>query len=383
MAAPVFVLIAGGGTGGHVYPAISLAEALVARGHDPATIRFVGGSRGLEGRAVPDAGFSIDLLPGRGLQRRLAFTNVVTILQTLVALGRALLLVGRYRPRIVVGVGGYASLPCVVAARLWGVPVVVHEQNRAPGLANRLAVRFGGRPATSLPGTPLAGAVVTGNPVRSVFVGVQSAAARAGTHSDAGVLPDKGGTSRRNDGRRLLVVFGGSLGARRLNNAALGLYERWRDRDDVAVYHVCGAREHEACIGQLAVIRRDSDALIYDLVGYEDRMELLYRRASLVACRAGAVTVAELAMTSMPAILVPLPGAPGDHQTQNARALVESGGAVLVPDAELDSQRLDDEATTLLSDPDRLARMAQAAHGLALPQAADHLADLVEGSARA
>lgn len=371
MSSPVFALIAGGGTGGHVYPAVALAETLVTRGHDPSTIRFVGGSRGLEGRAVPAAGFSIDLLPGRGLQRRVTLINVATLMQTMVALVRALLIVRKYRPRVVVGVGGYASLPCVAAARLWRVPVVIHEQNRAPGLANRLAVRLGGQPAVSLPGTPLAGAVMTGNPVRSALVGVQSAAARAAISSP-----------QRADGRQILAVFGGSLGARRLNNAALGLYELWRDREDVAVYHVCGVREQEACAEQLATLRGEDDALVYELVGYEDRMDLFYQQASLVVCRAGAVTVAELAMTAMPAILVPLPGAPGDHQTHNARALVEADGAVLVPDEELDAQRLDAEATSLLSDPARLASMSQAAHRLALPDAANRLADLVEGAAR-
>src|SRR5205814_2278431 len=184
-------------------PALALADALVARGHPRDTGRCVGARRGLEARVVREAGDAIDLLPGRGLQRRLTTANLRAGWDTLTALARARRIVRRSRPAVVVGVGGYASLPCLVAARLQRIPTVVHEQNAAPGLANRIAVRLGARAAVSLPGTPLPGAVLTGNPVRAAVVALQR-------HPS----PD----------RPLVAVFGGSLGARRINQAAAQLY---------------------------------------------------------------------------------------------------------------------------------------------------------------
>ena len=372
MGAQVFALITGGGTGGHVYPALALAEALVARGHPRDSIRFVGARRGLEADAVPSAGFAIDLLPGRGLQRRLTLVNVATAYETLSAFVQAWRLVRRFRPRVVVGVGGYASLPCVIAARLRRVPVVIHEQNAAPGLSNRIAVRFGARAAVSLPGTPLAGAVVTGNPVRASMI----AAATAG--------PKITDATAERDSRtpRALLIFGGSLGARRINDSAIELYDLWRNRKDVSVHHVCGRRDYQSCKERLGNLRRPEDSLDYKLVEYEDHMDERYQEASLAVCRAGAVTIAELAATGTPAILVPLPGAPDDHQTCNARALADIGAAAIVPDAELTGRRLAADAEVLLVDGPRRLAMSRAAAEIARPDAADRLADVVEGAAR-
>src|SRR5205823_1450923 len=252
------------GTGGHVYPGLALAEALVARGHPRESVHWVGSAGKLEETAVPAAGFTIDVLPGRGLQRRLTVENIPVLFKSARAFGQAVRIVGRTKPAVVVGVGGYASLPCLVAARLHHIPVVVHEQNAAPGLANRIAVRLGARAAVSLPGTPLAGAVVTGNPVRSSVVAVER---------------------RPSPERPLVAVFGGS------------------------------------------------------------------------------------------------PGAPGDHQTRNAEALVAAGAALLVPDAECTGARLAAELEPLLADPGRLEAMSAAARTLARPNAADALADLVEETA--
>jgi UDP-N-acetylglucosamine--N-acetylmuramyl-(pentapeptide) pyrophosphoryl-undecaprenol N-acetylglucosamine transferase len=261
------------------------------------------------------------------------------------------------RPTVVVGVGGYASAPCVLAARAVGVPVVVHEQNAGPGLVNRVAVRLGARAAISLPGTPLRRAVLTGNPVRDRVAAVV----------------------RQPDERRpLLGVVGGSLGAGRVNEATLGLAARWRDRTDVRIRHVAGARFVDACRTELAARRGPDDALDYELVGYEERMDRLYADVSLAVCRAGAVTVAELAAAGVPAVLVPWSGAAGDHQTRNAEALVDAGGAVLLADRDCRTDALDALVTPLLADPVRLARMGEAARTLARPDAADRLADLVE-----
>jgi UDP-N-acetylglucosamine--N-acetylmuramyl-(pentapeptide) pyrophosphoryl-undecaprenol N-acetylglucosamine transferase len=213
----------------------------------------------------------------------------------------------------------------------------------------------------SLPGTPLAGAVVTGNPVRASVVALER-------HPS----PE----------RPLVAVFGGSLGARRINEAAVGLYDLWRGRSGVAVRHVSGPAGHEATAAALAGLRHDDDTLAWTLLPYDDRMPDLYAAASIAVCRAGATTVAELAAAGVPSILVPLPGAPGDHQTRNAEALVAAGAAVLVPDAECTAARLAAELEPLLADPTRLDAMGAAARTLARPHAADDLADLVESTAR-
>lgn len=358
------ILITGGGTGGHVYPALAVADELVRRGYSPARVRFVGARRGLEATAVPAAGYGIDLLPGRGISRSLSpralLANVGAIVGLASAFLRAIRLVGRRRPHVVLGVGGYASAPCVVAARLRRVPAVVHEQNAAPGIVNRLAVRLGARAASSLPDTALRGAVLTGNPVRAEIASVirQPVTAPA-----------------------LIVVLGGSLGARTLNDATLDLYDRWRDRSDVSVRHISGARDLDRCSARLGSLRSPADALRYTLIGYEDDMPSAYARASVFVCRAGAVTCAELTVTGTPAILVPLPGAPADHQTENANALAAGGAGVVIADAELAADRLAEELAALLDEPGRLHAMSSAARALGRPDAAARVADLVESSA--
>jgi undecaprenyldiphospho-muramoylpentapeptide beta-N-acetylglucosaminyltransferase len=359
---PVFALFAGGGTGGHTYPAVAVAQELVGRGHDRASLRFVGGKRGIEGQVVPDAGFAIDLLPGRGLQRRLTLANVEAIAGAIAAFVRALVLVRRYRPRVVVGFGGYASLPCVAAARILRVPTLVHEQDAAPGLANRIGVRMGARAAVSLPDTPLPGATLTGNPVRSAILAVARDPARD---------------------PMLLAVFGGAQGARTINRATVGCYDGWRDRRDLAVHHVCGPRNVDECRASLDAQRRTGDALVYDLVPYEPHMEELLARATLAVCRSGAGTVAELTVVGVPAVLVPLPGSPSDHQARNAQTLERAGSAVVVRDEECDAARLDRVVSDLLREPEHLEQMGKHARALGRPDAAARVADLVEEHARA
>ena len=361
MSGRLFAIVAGGGTGGHVYPALALADALRERGHPRESIRFVGAARGLEARAVPAAGYAIDLLPARGLQRgatwRAIADNLRMIGSLAVSVARALRIVARARPRVLVSVGGYASVPGILAAWLRRVPIVVHEQNATPGLANRLAVRLGARAAVSLPGTDLAGAVLTGNPVRRTVVAVRRA-------------PDPE--------RPLVAVFGGSLGSARLNEATLDLCERWRHRTDRAVLLVTGARYYDECRQRRQRAARSDDVLAVELVPYEDRMEDLYARAAVVVSRSGAITIAELAAAGVPSVLVPWPGAAGDHQTANARAMVAAGAAVLLPDEDCTGARLAQVIDDMLADPERLETMGEAARAVSRPDASGALAALVE-----
>lgn len=365
---PAFVVITGGGTGGHVYPAIAVADELVRRGRNREEVRFLGSSRGLEATAVPAAGYPIDLLPGRGFRRSLhpaaIAQNLRTTWDTAVAIGRAIAILRERRPRVVFGVGGYAAAPGVLAARLLHIPVVVHEQNAAPGVVNRVAVALGARAAVSLPGTPLRRATLTGNPVR------------------AEIAACGGSTAHQGRPAAWVGVFGGSLGARRVNDATLGLARRWRDRPGVTIRHVTGRRDYQRCVDEWARRPAGDDALTYELIEYEDDMTGLYARADVVVTRAGAVTVAELCVAGVPAVMVPLPGAPSDHQTANARAMADAGAAVVIPDAACDGARLALELEALLGAPDRLVAMRSAAADLARPDAAARVADLIMAAAR-
>ena len=369
-----FAVIAGGGTGGHVVPALAIGRALVSRGHAPASVHFVGSSRGIEARLVPAAGFPLTLLPGRGIVRRLSVDNVGAAWGLARAVNRALALLARRRPRVVVSVGGYASVPCAVAAAALRIPIVVHEQNAVPGAANRLAARFAKASAVSYPGTPLPRASVTGNPVRPEILTVQrTPEAREAARTALGLDVD----------RFVLGVFGGSLGALRINTAVLAAIPAWAGRSDLAVRHVVGERDWQLVNDELAGLAAPPpDGLQYQPVRYEDRMDLLLGAADLCVCRAGGNTVAELAVVGMPSVLAPLPNAPGDHQTANARVFERAGAAVLVADGELDGDRLAGEVARLMGDRAALAAMGEAAAALARPQAADAVAALAEEHAR-
>jgi len=238
--------------------------------------------------------------------------------------------------------------------------------------------RFAAASAVGWEDTPLPRAVVTGTPVRPQIAAVdRSAAARSTARAELGLAPD----------RAVVVVFGGSLGARQINRAVDGMAARWVGRPDVSLYHIVGRRDWEAYadgpdVERVEVAREGSDGPELVRVPYEERMPTVYAAADLVVCRAGAMTVAELASAGVPAVLVPLPGAPGDHQTANARVLERVGAAVLVPDAECTPAGLATVVEGLLADPGLLAAMGRAAHDLARPDAAAAGAAVVDANAR-
>lgn len=349
------ILVTGGGTAGHVLPALAIATALRDRGHD---LHLVGSARGVEARLVPDAGFESTLLPGRGIARRPTLDNIGAVLGLLRAVVQAVGLVRRQRPDVVIAVGGYASVACGLGAILWRVPLVVHEQNAVPGAANRLLARFARTAAVSFPDTPLPRATVVGNPVRGELFDVEHCS--------------------RPDGRAQVLVFGGSLGALSINRATLEAVGRWRDRDDLAVHHVIGRRDWPALSRP-----EDTGALVYEAVEYEDDMPTQLGRADLVVCRGGSGTCFELAATARPAIIVPSVVTTGGQQVANAERVADTGGAVVVGDDELDGDRLVREVDALLADPERLRAMSDAMASLAAPDAADRVADLAERHARA
>ncbi|MGI8752609.1 MAG: UDP-N-acetylglucosamine--N-acetylmuramyl-(pentapeptide) pyrophosphoryl-undecaprenol N-acetylglucosamine transferase [Acidimicrobiales bacterium] len=362
-----FAVIAGGGTGGHVLPAVAIGQALVAAGHPSETVRFVGAKRGMEARLVPAAGFEVTLLPGRGVVRRLSPQNLGAVAGLIAAAAAAVRLVGRLRPAVVISVGGYASVACSLAAIVWRIPILVAEQNAVPGLANRLAGRFAAASAVSFPETPLPRAVVTGNPVRDEMRSIDRSPAGRRAAREALGLPLGGA---------VVAVSGGSLGARRINQATLSMARDWVDRPGIAIRHVVGERDAQAMAA--AAPAPTPGGLVYQQVVFEEHMDLLYGAADLAVQRSGAGTCFELAAAGLASVLVPLPGAPGDHQGFNARRLEAEGAATVIADADLDGTRLAAVVGPLLADPDRLAAMGQAAHRLARPDAAARVAALAE-----
>ena len=355
------IVIAGGATGGHVMPGLAIARALVRRGHDASEIHFIGSERGIEVEAVPAAGFGLTALPGRGLERRLTLRNVRNAWGIVRGAARGVLLVRRLRPRVVVVLGGFASVPGLVGALVWRVPIITSEQNAVPSLATRWAARFAAANAVPVP-QGVSREVVTGNPVRD------EVAALAG--ADPSVWKPRQGFP---PDRVLIVAFGGSLGSLRINRAVIGLAEQWADRADLTIHHVIGRRDWQD-------LQRPEPAphgLDYRPVEFDHDLPANLAAADLVVCRAGASTVAELTVIGRPAVLVPGPFAPNDAQSANAAIMASAGAAVVVPDDALDTDRLCREVEALLAD-GRLQARAEAARRLGRPDAADAVARLID-----
>lgn len=372
--APGSIIIAGGGTAGHVLPGLAVAEELVSRGHPRDGIHFVGASRGPEAEIVGAAGFGVTSLPGRGIQRRISRQNLRSVWDLARGIASAVVLLRRTRPSVVLVLGGYASLGCAVAAILWRTPMVVGDQNARAGAVNRLAAPFARACAVPFRSTDLPRKVVSGNPVRPEIRRRASERDPSAAREALG-LPSQG---------TLVAVFAGSLGARRINSAVWeALQGEWSTNSDLVVHHVIGSRDWD----ERPEMDRHGGSVhrkgpLYSPVRYEDRMALLLDAADVVVCRAGGTTVAELTVMGTPSILVPLPIATRDHQSANAAELTAAGAAVAVPDEEFDARRLVLEVSHLLDDRSRLESMAAAGRAMGRPDAAARMADLLEQHAR-
>jgi UDP-N-acetylglucosamine--N-acetylmuramyl-(pentapeptide) pyrophosphoryl-undecaprenol N-acetylglucosamine transferase len=364
------VLVAAGGTAGHVYPGLALARTL--KELEPgASVRFAGTSRGIENQAVPAAGFPLDLLPILPLSRRLSLETVLSPLAAVAGTLAALRLLRRHRIEAVAGMGGYVTLPVAVAAWLARVPVVLHEQNAIPGVANRLAARFARKIAVGVQAAatafPSGRTITVGNPVRPELARLDRNRLRELGRKELGLDPD----------RPTLLVFGGSQGARRINQALVAATPHWPHPERIQILHACGRRDEDDIREAWRAAAPESRGLQVRVEPFIDRMDLAYAACDLALTRAGALTVAELTAAGVPAIMVPLPHATADHQAGNARAVAASGGAVVVRDEDLTGERLAAVAAPLLDDPERLARMSVAMASLAFPAAAQELAALV------
>ena len=324
------ILIAGGGTAGHLVPGLAVAAALTERGWPATDIYFVGSARGMDSDMVPSAGYRLTTLGGRGLNaRRLNGSNAIAAVTLAWATLRGVALVGRRRPAAVLSLGGYAALPAAVGAVLWRVPLIIAEQNAVTSGTNRLLRRFAKAAAVPVEGTGLRREVVTGNPVRPEVVSAARNAADA--RAQLGWPP----------AATIIVAFGGSLGSGRINAAVWGALDELLRRDGVLMYHVVGKRDWEQRPSAPPV--RDTDAAVrdwYHAVPFDEHLPLALAAADLVICRAGASTIAELSVLGTRAVLVPLPAATKNHQHHNASSLVDAGLAQIVPDVEFDASRL-------------------------------------------
>jgi undecaprenyldiphospho-muramoylpentapeptide beta-N-acetylglucosaminyltransferase len=362
-----FAVVTGGGTSGHVLPALAIAEALVGRGHDRDDIHYVGTSRGVEVRLLPPTGFPHTFLDVVGLQRRVTLANLWVVPKLLRSTWRAVRLLKSLRPKVVVNVGGYASFPATFAARLRRVPVVVVSYDRRPGLVSKLMARGAAACAVAFPDSVLPHAVHTGAPVRREIVEVDRVAGRDAARAALGLPAD----------RFVLAVCCGSLGAQAVNEVVAQAVQRWYDRRDLAVHHVVGERY----VASAAADRDGHDGILYHVIGYEERMADVYAAADLLVTRAGAGTIAELATTGAPAIVVPWPGAAENHQVDNARVLSEVGAALLVEQHDLTADRLIDEVERLRTHPVELAALAERARAAGTVHRSGALVDLVEAVA--
>jgi UDP-N-acetylglucosamine--N-acetylmuramyl-(pentapeptide) pyrophosphoryl-undecaprenol N-acetylglucosamine transferase len=357
---PATVLIAAGGTAGHVVPALAIADALRARG---AHVEFAGGERA-EAELVPAAGYPFHPLAVAGLDRRNPLKAARAAALAAVAVARARKLVSDVGADVVLGGGGYVAGPVGLAAVTRKVPLVLTEADSHLGIANRLLARFARHVFLAFPldgrsGDPYE---VVGRPIPAGTVGADRAAARA----RFGIAADE----------RCLLVFGGSLGARTLNEAALEAFGR---EAPCAVLHACGRRDFDDLRSRLDALGAPPH---YHLHPYITPFADAYAAADLAAARSGG-SVFELAAAGLPSILVPYPHATADHQTGNARWLEQGGAAIVVPDSELDGARLRSEVEALLGGGERLRRMAGAARSLARPDAAERVADAILALARA
>ncbi|WP_193614875.1 undecaprenyldiphospho-muramoylpentapeptide beta-N-acetylglucosaminyltransferase [Nocardioides lijunqiniae] len=358
------VLLAGGGTAGHTSPLLATADAL--RRLDPdVEITCLGTPRGLENTVVPAAGYPLELIPPVPMPRRPNADLLRVPGRLRGAVKETLAILDRVRPDVVVGYGGYVSMPAYLAARRRRLPLVVHEQNTVPGLANKAGARVATRVAVSFPDTPLPRAEYVGLPIRRMISQLDRAALRAEARAFFGLDPD----------RPTLVVTGGSQGARRLNQAVSGASTALGEAG-VQVLHVVGPK------GEAAPGPATATGAPYVVVSFVDRMDLALAAADLMVCRAGASSVVEAAASGVPAIFVPLPIGNGE-QARNARPVVDAGGALLVDDADLTADWVAATVPALATDPARLAAMSLAATALVPRDADDRLAAIVREAAGA
>lgn len=355
------VIISGGGTGGHIYPALTIAEEMARL--QPTEFLFVGSEDGLESELVPKAGYPFTTLRVHGLQRRLTLKNFKSAGEALSSMAKARTLLREFRPEVVIGTGGYVCGPIVLAAALQRIPTLIQEQNVVPGMTNSILSRFVRRVALGYADAASAfhGAkcVYTGNPIRrSVLL-----AEREESRAKLGIPAEQ----------FTVLVAGGSRGAQSINNAMSDVLAYYTSRPEVTVMHVTGEAEYER---MRTVLPDDLPQERLRVYAYLHDMPAALAAADLVVYRAGAVGLAELTARGLPAILVPYPYATADHQRRNAAVLERAGAATVIENSALTGAGLTAAIEELRHEPKRLASMAEASRRLGKPEAATEIAKL-------
>jgi UDP-N-acetylglucosamine--N-acetylmuramyl-(pentapeptide) pyrophosphoryl-undecaprenol N-acetylglucosamine transferase len=340
-----------GGTGGHIFPALAVAEILRA---EACELLWLGTRAGMESRIIPEAGIAIEWLSVAGFRGKGWAGKLTAPFKLLLACWQAVVILRRFKPDVVLGMGGFVAGPGGLMARLLGIPLVIHEQNRIPGTTNRLLVNYADKILEAFPGSfaPKVGAVCVGNPLRKSIMATMASQMQRQANDKIHVL-----------------VFGGSLGAAALNDnvpEAIALTGA-----NFSIRHQTGEAQ---CAQTQAHYQRLG--LQADVTPFIQNMAAAYQWADVAICRAGAMTLSELSAAGLPAILVPYPFAIDDHQTANARYLSEAGAALLLPQNELTPQRLAEHLHALIQSPSRLQTMSAQAKSLAKPEAAKQVADI-------
>jgi len=337
-------ILAGGGTGGHVIPAIAIAQQL--KKDYAAEVLFIGTPRGIENRLVPAAGFELRLVEVGALKNVSLATRLKTVFDLPRAVWRSRQILSEFRPDVVIGVGGYASGPAMLAAILRGIPTMVFEPNFVPGFANRAVARFVKSAAVHFPETSkyFRHSEVTGVPVRTAFFAASAPAASSAP---------------------TLLVFGGSQGAHAINQVVMESAAELQSRiSGLMIIHQTGDRDYndaQAAYAKLGAV---------EIHKFIDDMPSMFARANLLICRSGASTVAEVTAAGKPAVFVPFPAAADDHQKRNAEALAKAGAAVMLEQSKLTRESLIETVSSLLNDRARLGQMSEAARKMSHPDAA-------------
>ena len=365
-------IVTGGGTGGHIYPALAVAGELRGR-HPEGEILYVGAQKGLEKDLVPREGYEFRALDIRGMERKISFGALVSAFKAIGSVGQAMGIIRQFRPDAVIGTGGYASFPVGAAAVLSHVPLILHEQNVYPGLANRMLGRFAKGIAISWEESRKgfggkAELIHSGNPIRQAIVSTT----REEAFEKLKLSPEG----------KTVLVFGGSQGAVKITDAALGMMELY-GKDGVRVILATGkanwqkAKEAAASRGIAFSEELSGDSRFF-ILDYLHDMAAALAASDLVVCRSGALTLAEITARGIASVLIPHPYVPDDVQRKNAYAMQKAGSSVVIENADLDGKRLFAEVSALIADPGRLGSMAAAAKKMAMPDAAGQVAELAE-----
>lgn len=370
---PLRIMLAGGGTGGHIYPAITIADAL-REAVPSAQVIFVGSRRGLEKDVVPKAGYELITLDVQGLSRKISWRNAIAVWKAAVGLWGAAKAIRKFRPDVVVGTGGYVSGSVVLMASLLGIPTMIQEQNVIPGITNRILSRRVKVVAISYEESrrffPASAKVrLTGNPIRPSIMRATRARGIAALRLDPSC--------------RTLLVFGGSQGSLAINRAMLSALPKLLKIPRLQIVHQTGRTGYDEVSEQVRGLGLDAESLgRLKIMPYIYNMEDALAASDLVIGRAGAISISEITARGIPAILIPFPSAAANHQERNARALEEAGAAVMILERELSGERLANTVKELLSDPARLSGMAAASKALGKPEATGEIINLILDLAR-